>query len=125
MCGVISKDVWTQSPHPKEKVVLGTKRLYSRKNGERGEVVKHKRRFVADGFRKIKEFHYEESSFPTPAAASGRMALTTMPVMDTELRHVDFIEAYLLADINIEIYIELPEEYREFSDAVSTGLFTA
>ena len=42
MGGLISKGVWTQYPDPKRKVMLGTKRLYSRKIGERGEVVKHK-----------------------------------------------------------------------------------
>ena len=42
MGGLISKGVWTQCPRPKGKVVLGTKRLYSRKIGERGEVMKRK-----------------------------------------------------------------------------------
>ena len=46
------------------------------------------------------------------------MALTTAAVMDMELHHIDFEQAYLLADIDTEIYIVLPEEYREFPDAV-------
>ena len=39
MGGLISKGVWIQCPRPKGNVVLGTKRLYSRKIEERGEVV--------------------------------------------------------------------------------------
>ena len=46
------------------------------------------------------------------------MALATAAVMDIELRRIDFEQAYLLADVDTEIYIELTEEYREFPDAV-------
>ena len=98
--------------------MLGTNRLYSRTIGEREEVVKHKCRFVAQGFRQFKGLHYEESSSPTLAAASIRMALATAAAMDMMLRHTAFEQAYLLADVDTEIYIELPEEYREFPDAV-------
>ena len=79
-------------------------------------MVKHK--FVAQGFRKIKGLHYEESALPTPAAASIHMALAIAAVMDLELRHMDFEQAYLLADVDTEICIELHEEYREFPDTV-------
>ena len=65
-------------------------------------------KFVAQGFRQIKGLHYEESSSPTPAADSIRMSLATAVVMDMELRHIDFEEAYLLADVDTEIYVELP-----------------
>ena len=94
MGGLISKEVWAQYPCPKGKVVLGTKRLNSRKVGERGGVVKPKCRFVAQDFRHIKGLHYEASSSPTPAAASICMALETAAVMDIELRHIDFEQAY-------------------------------
>ena len=46
------------------------------------------------------------------------MALATLAVMDMALRHIDFELAYLLADVDTEIYIEVPDEYREFPDAV-------
>ena len=98
--------------------MLDTKRLYSRKIGEHREVVKHKCRFVAQGFRQIKELHYEELSSPTPATASFRMALATAVVIDMKLCHIDFEQAYLLAGVDTEIYTELAEECREFPDAM-------
>ena len=116
--GLVSKRLWTQCPSPKGNIVLGTSRLYNRKIGERGEVVKHKCRLVAQGFRRIKGLHYDESTSPAPAAASTHIALATAAVMDMELRHIDFEQAYLLADVDTEICIELPGEYREFPDAV-------
>ena len=47
--------------------------------------------------------HYEESSSPTSAPASIRKALATAAVMDMELGHIDFKQAYLLADVDTEI----------------------
>ena len=46
------------------------------------------------------------------------MALATGVIKDMEMRHLDFEQAYLMADINTEIYIELPQEYQEFLNAV-------
>ena len=46
-----------------------------------------------------------------------RAVLATAAVKDWELRHIDVEQAHLQADIDVEIYIELPEDYRAFSNA--------
>ena len=46
------------------------------------------------------------------------MTLATAAVGDIELRHIDFEQAYLLADVDPKIDIELPKECREFLEAV-------
>ena len=46
------------------------------------------------------------------------MLLATTVVEDGELHHFDEEQAFLKADIDEEIYIEIPEEYQEFSGAV-------
>ena len=76
--------------------------------------MKHKCRFVAQGCPKTKGLHTEEPSSSTPAAASARTAFATAAVMDMELRHIGFEQAYLLVDVDTDICIKLPEEYREF-----------
>lgn len=38
--------------------------------------------------------------------------------MDLEIRHFDFDQAYLLAESKTDMYVDLPEEYREFPGAV-------
>ena len=88
----------------------GIKRLYGSEIGERGEVVKHKCRFVAQGFLQIKGLHYEESYFPSLTTPSICMALAIAAVMDMELRLIYNEQAYLLADVETEIYIEQPKE---------------
>jgi len=116
--GFITNRVWTQEPRPKEKLVVGTKEIFTRKIGKDGEVEKYKCRLVAKGFRQVKGLHYQETFSPTPAAASIRLVLATAAVEDRELRHLDVEQAFLQADIDEEVYIELPEDFQEFPGAV-------
>ena len=62
--------------------------------------------------------HYTEKYSPTPATASIRMLLAMAAAKDGELRHFNAEQAFFKADIDEEIYIEIPEEFQEFSGAV-------
>ncbi|CAN0353481.1 unnamed protein product, partial [Ascophyllum nodosum] len=118
MNGQINNGVWVQVERPKDKTVLGTKTLFKRKIGKDGQIEKYKCRFVTQGFCLVKGLHYHESSSPTPTASSMRAVLATAAVKNWELRHINVEQAYLQADIDEEIYIELPEDYRAFPNAV-------
>ena len=62
--------------------------------------------------------HYTKKYSPTPATASIRMLLAMAVTKDRELRHFDAEQAFLKADIDEEIYIEITEEFQEFPGAV-------
>ena len=109
MNGQINNGVWVQVERPKRKTVLGTKTLFKRKIGKDGQIEKYKCRFVTQGFRQVKGSHHHESSSPTPTASSMRAVLATAAVKNWELRHIEVEQAYLQADIDEEIYIELPD----------------
>ena len=47
-----------------------------------------------------------------------RAVLVTAAVEIWELRHIDAEQSYLEADFDEEIYIEFPEDYRAFPNAV-------
>ena len=95
-----------------------TKTLFKHKIGKDRHIEKYKYRFVTQGFRQVKGSNYHESSSPTPTASSMKAVLYTAVVKDRELRHIDVEQVYLQADIDEEIYIELPEEYRASPNAV-------
>ncbi|CAN0335182.1 unnamed protein product, partial [Ascophyllum nodosum] len=118
MNGQINNGVWVQVERPKGKTVLSTKILFKRKIGKDGQIEKYKCRFVTQGFRQVKGLHYHESSSPIPTASSTRAVLATAAVKNWELRHIDVEQAYLQADIDEEIYIELHKDYRAFPNAV-------
>ena len=61
--------------------------------------------------------HYTEKHSPTPATAI-RMLLAMAAARDGELRHFDAEQTFLKADIDEEIYIEIPKEFQEVPGAV-------
>ena len=98
--------------------MVGTTMLYKWKIGQDRKVEKYKCRLVAQGFWQVEGVHYTKTYSPTPAIASIRMLLSMAAAKDGELRHFDAEQAFLKADIDEEIYIEIPEEFREFPGAV-------
>ena len=73
---------------------------------------------MTQSFRQVKRLHYHEShSFPFTASRM-RAVPATAAVDDWELRYIDVEQAYLQADIDEEIYIELPKDYHAFTKAV-------
>ena len=110
--------VFKQVARPKDKLVVDTKILYKRKFGQDGKVEKYKCLLVARGFWQVEGVHYTKKYSPTPATASIRMLLAMAVTKDRELRHFDAEQAFLKADIDEEIYIEITEEFQEFPGAV-------
>ena len=116
--GQIARGVWQLTDRPKGKTVLGTKMVFKRKLDQHGRIEKYKCRLVAQGFRQVKGVHYIESSSPTPAQASIRMVFGIIATLGWEARQLDVDMAYLEADVEEEIYIELPETCRESKSQV-------
>ncbi|CAM9346064.1 unnamed protein product [Sphacelaria rigidula] len=113
MEGQLSRGVWGTVDRPKGKTVLGTRLVFEKKINKDGQIEKCKCRFVARGFRQISGINYQESSSPTPAQSSIRMALALMATQNWEGRQPNVKMTYLEADVEGEIYIELPDEYRQ------------
>ena len=118
MLGMVENCVYKQVTRPKDKLVVGTQMFYKRKIGQDGKVEKYKCRVVAQGFWQVEGVHYTEKYLPTPATVSIRMLLAMAAAKDGELRHFDAEQAFLKANIDEEIYIEIPEEFQEFPGAV-------
>ena len=118
MDGQIARGVWMVVDRPKGKTVLGTKTVFKRMVGQDGRVEKYKCRFVARGFRQIKGIYYQESSTPTPTQSSIRMALAVMALLDWEGRQLDVAMTFLEEDVTEELYVELPDGYRDWPNQV-------
>ena len=114
MLGMVENCVYKQVARPKGKLVVGTKMLYKRKIGQDGMVEKYKCRLVTQGFWQVEGMHYTKKYSPTPATASIRMLLAMAAAKDEDMRHFDAEQEFLKANIDEEIYIEIPEESQEF-----------
>ena len=84
---------------PKEKTALDPKTIFKRKIDWDGRVEKYKCRFVAQEFRQVNRFQHQESSSPTPAQASIRMALGIAATKGWEARQLDVDMTSLEADV--------------------------
>ena len=115
--GMVENCVYKQVARPKDNLVVGTKMLYKRKIGQDGKVEKYKCRLVAQGFWQVEGVDYTEKYSPTPATASIRMLLAMIAAKEGELHHFDAEQEFLKADIDEEIYVEIPEEFQEFPGA--------
>ena len=121
MLGILENCVYKQVARPKNKLVVGTKMLYKRKIGQDGKVEKYKCRLVAQGLWQVEGVHYTEKYSPMPATASIQLLLAMAAAKDGKMRHFDAEQAFLKADIDEEIYIEIPEEFQEFPGAGGTA----
>ena len=66
----------------------------------------------------MKGIYYQESSSLTPTQSSIRMALAVMALLDWEGRQLDVELAFLEADVTEELYVELPDGYRDSPNQV-------
>jgi hypothetical protein len=91
---------------------LDTKMVLKRKEAEfKDQIQKCKARLCARGFKQIEGIDYFQTFSPVASLDSFRIFLTIMATIDYEIDCVDVITAFLLAKLQEEIYIEIPDGY--------------
>ena len=88
---------------------MSNKWVFSIKLREDGTVEKYKARLVARGFTQIAGADYDLTWAPTVRYDSLRVLLAIAAVKNLEVHQVDIVGAYLQADLDEEIYMEVPE----------------
>ena len=89
--------------------MIGSQWVFKVKRTPEGFIEKYKGWVVAQGFSQIPGIHYKEifASMACMAAMCTVMAITTAE--DMELESVDISTAFLNREINMELYIRIPE----------------
>ena len=77
----------------------------------KGAVRRAKARLCARGFKQVQGIDFFETFSPVASLDSLRIFLTIMATMDYEIDYVDVITAFLLANLQEDIYIEIPDGY--------------
>ena len=91
---------------------LGTKLVLKVKETENAtDPVNCKGRLCAQGFNQIETVNYHETYAPVACYDSLRMFLAILITLDYEIDTVDVITAFLLSDLQEEIYIKVPDGY--------------
>jgi transposase InsO family protein len=93
--------------------VIPCKWVFKLKNDETGAVTEHKARLTPKGFRQKHGVDYFEVFARTGMYKTMRVGLALAALWDYELGQLDVPSAFLNAPIEEELYMEMPEGYRE------------
>ncbi len=116
MDACIKKKVWTyvrRADVPRGKVILDPKWVFKTKTNEVGEVTAQKARITPRGFQQKAGSDYFEVFARTGMYKSMRLNISLAAKWDHELDQLDVPVAFLNAEVEEEIYMEVPEGYRE------------
>ena len=105
-----TNNTYTVVPLPKDKHVISTKWVFTKKTTPTG-VEQYKARFVARGFCQIYGLEYFSTFSPTTNLTTIRMLLQIASQYDLNIHQMDVKNAYLNAPIDCEIYITPPEGF--------------
>ena len=95
------------------QTVLPVKFVFKIKTDETGAVTSYKARLTPKGFMQREGVNFFDTYARTGMYKSMRVGLSLAAKWDHELDQMDVPSAFLNADIDEELYMELPEGYRE------------
>jgi len=110
----MTKQVWTvvsRSSLPKGANVLPCKDVFKIKIDEHGKISEHKARFTPKGFRQKHGVDFFDTFARTGQYKTLRVALSLAARYDHELAQFDVPTAFLNADVEEDIYMELPRGF--------------
>lgn len=104
-----SRDTWDWVDElPKGKKAIPSKFAHKKKRDAEGKVKQHKSRFCAKGCNQTFGIDYFETYAPTPRWDSLRFVFAAVLYLQLALRSLDVNNAYLMADIEEEVYLKPP-----------------
>ena len=85
---------------------------------------KYKARIVARGFLQQEGVDYTETYSPTVRFESIRMMIAAAASERMQLEQMDVTTAFLYADLEEDVYLEIPEEVKESPPPLESSLRT-
>jgi hypothetical protein len=110
-----------------DKFPIGKKLLkciwvFKAKRDKDNNIIRWKARLVVQGFMQIEGIDFTDTYAPTMRMEQLKLILALAAKNDWEVKQLDYKTAFLNADIDEEIYVQVPEGY-EFGDyTVSKGI---
>jgi hypothetical protein len=93
---------------PIGKIPIDSRWVLKVKYGSSGEVLKFKARVVAKGFQQVEFEDYFDTFAPTVKMKSIKLLLALVTEQDLELKQIDYVTAFLNADMMETVYMEQP-----------------
>ena len=87
--------------------------VYKIKTDGKGAITEHKARITPKGFMQRAGVDYSEVFAPTGMYKTLRLGLSLAARLDLEVDQMDVPSAFLHADLEEDVYMEIPDAYRE------------
>jgi hypothetical protein len=100
--------VWTLVKPPRDVNVIGIKWVFKNKQGEDGEILRKKARFVAQGFSQVEGIDFGETFAPVAHLEAIRVLLAFAASKGFKLYQMDAKGAFLNGVIQEEAYVRQP-----------------
>lgn len=108
---LMEKKVWELVELPPGANLIGGRWTYAIKWGSRGEVIKRKGRYVAQGFTQIYGLDFDKTYGAVVRFESLRITLAIIVVLGLQLFQLDFKGAFLNSPISHDVYMKQPEGF--------------
>ena len=115
MSSCAALDVWDYVPRAsleKGTNILPVKWVYKIKTDEHGDITSYKARLTPKGFKQQHGKDFFEVYAATGMYKTMRLGLSAAAKFDHELEQLDVPTAFLNADVEEDVYMEVPEGYR-------------
>ena len=113
--GCVAQDTWVLVPRASlssHTNIIPVKWVFKIKTDENGVVTKYKARITPKGFRQRHGVDYFEVFANTGKYKTLRVALSIAARRDMELRQLDVPQAFTQADLEEDVYMEMPEGFQ-------------
>lgn len=101
---------WDIVKLPKGKSTVKSKWIFKTKYDEDGQLVRRKSRLVALGYSQKPGLDYDQTYAPVVQKKTMRLLFAISAEKNWEIHHVDVQAAYLMAELDDEVYMEIPEK---------------
>ena len=106
-------ETWQVVDRPADRKIIGSKWVFKIKRDSMGNIEKYKARLVAKGFTQVEGLDYDELFAPVIRFDSLRLLLAIAATKGWRPQQMDVTAAFLYPELHEELYMQLPEGYRE------------
>jgi hypothetical protein len=110
---LIRKDCWEVVDRPRGRPVVSSTWAFKIKRYPDGSMRKLKARFCARGYEQTEGVDYFETFAPVVEWTTVRFLLTMSLILGLHTAQVDYVAAFVQADIDTEVFVEMPRGFSE------------
>lgn len=103
---------WTIVDKPSNVKPIKAKWIFKLKLNTDGTIDRYKARLVAKGYSQIPDIDYKQTFAPVASMTTVRLILAAAVQYNYEIIQFDIRTAFLYGDLEEELYMEIPDEYK-------------